>query len=501
MLIVLIIAALVGLNALFVLMEFALVRVRPARMEVLARKGNARAAAVQEVLAGFDEYLAAMQVCIALISITLGAVGEPGLVVAIQARLPAFAGSLSPRTLHAFSFAASVAVLAAVQIVFAELVPRAIGAHYADYISLYGARPLKALAVFLRWPIRAATACSRGVLGLFRLRPAAEAEHAVSVEEMRVVLGETQERGAMPLERLLLLENLFDFGSAKVSDAMRPRDRIIHLSLAKSWEENLAVIREKRYSRFPLCENDLDSVLGYVHVKDLILQDAGPSPDLKKFRRDLYEVSDTETLEKLLKTMPDKGVHMAIARDGLNRVMGLITLEDIIEELIGEVRDEFEKVKGWVPGEMFVRAAVDANLPTVERKATIRHLMDRLKAAHPELDADVAFAAVWERELKFASAVGHGVLVPHARLPGLKEPLVAVGRFAKAPPLPTPDGAPLRLVFLILTPLETPTMQLKVLQRIASLIMNETLRRKILRAKTDESLLTLLRTADTLLAT
>ena len=91
--------------------------------------------------------------------------------------------------------------------------------------------------------------------------------------------------------------------------------------------------------------------------------------------------------------------------------------------------------------------------------------------------------------------------MPHARLPGLKEPLIAVGRFAKAPPLPTPDGAPLRLVFLILTPLDTPTMQLKVLQRIASLIMNETLRRKILRAKTDESLLTLLRTADTLLAT
>ena len=93
------------------------------------------------------------------------------------------------------------------------------------------------------------------------------------------------------------------------------------------------------------------------------------------------------------------------------------------------------------------------------------------------------------------------MLVPHARLLGLKEPLIAVGRFAKAPPVPTPDGTPLRLVFLILTPLETPTMQLKVLQRIASLVTNETLRRKILRAKTDESLLTILRTADTLLAT
>jgi tellurite resistance protein TerC len=305
----------------------------------------------------------------------------------------------------------------------------------------------------------------------------------------------------MPLERLLLLENLFDFGSSKVSEAMRPRERIAYLSLARTWAENLAVIRDKRYSRYPLCETDLDTAIGFVHIKDLILNDVGAEPDLKKVRRDLYEVPDTDLLETLLKTMPDKGVHLAVARDGLNRIMGLITLEDIIEELVGEVRDEFEAVKGWVTGEFFSRAAVDANLPTTERKATIRHLMDRMKAANPELDADAAFVAVWERELKFASAVGHGVLVPHARLPGLKAPLIAVGRFAKAPPLPTPDGAPLRLVFLILTPLETPTMQLKVLQRIASLITNETLRRKILRAKTDDSLLTLLRTADTLLAT
>jgi CBS domain containing-hemolysin-like protein len=496
-----IILSLIAVNALFVLMEFALVRVRPARMELLARKGNPRAVAVQEVLGRFDEYLAAMQVCIAIVSITLGALGEPGLVDAINERMPVWAGNLPPGWVHAFAIAVAVSALAAVQIVLAELVPRAVGAHYADAISLYGARPLKALAVLLRWPIRAATACSRAFLRLFGLKPAAEAEHTISVEEMRVLLGETQERGAMPLERLLLLENLFDFGSAKVSDAMRPRERIVYLSLARPWSENLAVIREKRYSRYPLCETDLDTAIGFVHIKDLILTDAGAEPDLKKLRRDLYEVSDTELLEKLLKTMPDKGVHLAIARDGLNRIMGLLTLEDIVEELVGEVRDEFDKVKGWMTGELFSRAAVDANLPTIERKATIRHLMDKLKAANPELDADVAFAAVWERELKFASAVGRGVLVPHARLPGLKEPLIAVGRFAKAPPLPTPDGAPLRLVFLILTPLETPTMQLKVLQRIASLVVNETLRRKILRAKTDDSLLNLLRTADTLLAT
>jgi len=499
---ILLVAGLVAVNALFVLMEFALVRVRPARLEVLARRGNKRALAVQEVLAHLDDYLAAIQVGITVIALALGAVGEPAVTAALTSRLSGLFSALPPYWTRFISFSIAVSVLAVLQIVLGELVPRAVAINYAEPLAMWGARPLKLLAAALRLPIRAMTASSAAILRVFGLKPAAEADNTVGVDEMRILLGETHEKGAMPLERLLLLENLFDFGSAKVSEAMRPRERIAYLSLASTWAENLAVIRDKRYSRYPLCETaELDSAIGFVHIKDLVLEDAGPEPDLKNIRRDLYEVSDTELLEKLLKTMPDKGVHLAVARDGLNRIMGLLTLEDILEELVGEVRDEFEKVAGWMTGEMFARSAVEANLPTTEIKPTIRHLMDKIKVANPELDADAAFAAVWERELKFASAVGRGVLVPHARLPGLNAPLIAVGRFAKAPALSAPDGVPVRLVFLILTPLETPTMQLKVLQRIASLITNETLRRKILRAKTDESLLTLLRTADTLLAT
>jgi CBS domain containing-hemolysin-like protein len=497
----LLVAALIAANALFVLMEFAMVRVRPSRIEVLARKGNRRAVAVQGVLVRLDDYLAACQVGITLVSLTLGWVGEPAVAAAVTGLLGDAASVLPPVIFHSLIFALSLAVLSWFHIVMGELVPRTLGIQYAESVALWGVLPLIGFKTFLRWPVLFLSASSRGILHAFGVKPAAEADHSVTVDEMRVLLGETQERGAMPLERLLLLENLFDFGSAKVSEAMRPRERIAFLSLSKTWAENLAVIRDKRYSRYLLCETDLDTAIGVVHIKDLLLNDVGLSPDLKSIRRDLYEVSGSESLEKLLKTMPDKGVHLAIVRDGLNRIIGLLTLEDIMEELVGEVRDEFEKVTTWVTGEFFSRAAVDANLPTTERKATIRHLMDKMKAANPELDAEAAFAAVWERELKFASAVGHGVLVPHARLPGLKAPLIAVGRFAKAPPLPTPDGAPLRLVFLILTPLDTPTMQLKVLQRIASLVTNENLRRKILRAKTDESLLTLLRTADTLLAT
>ena len=495
------IAVLIAINAAFVLLEFGLMRSRPARMEILARKGNPAAIAVQEVLARLDEHLAAMQVCLAVNSLALGAIGEPAVVAQLNAHFARWVSWLRPSWLHVLSFGIAVAALAGIQMILGELVPRAIALHYAEKIALFGARPLKTLAMSLRWPIRLTTACSKGILRLLGLKPASEADHSVSVEEMRVLLGETQDKGAMPLERLILLENVFDFASAKVAEAMKPREKIAFLSLARPWAENLAVIRQKRFTRYPLCEgDDVDTAIGYVHLKDMILREDSGEPDLKRLRRDLFEISDSEPLEKLIKTLPDKGVHMALVRDGLNRVVGLLTLEDIIEELIGEVRDEFGRSRGWADGELFAHAVVEANLPPGDRRSAISYLIARLKTARPELDGKAALEAVWERELKFASAVGRGVIVPHARLSGLAEPIIAVGRYAKPAGFPTPDGVPVRLVFLILTPLETPVMQLKILQRIASLVINENLRRKLWRAKTDESLLEILRTGDTLLA-
>lgn len=490
---------LIAANALFVLMEFALVRLRPARVELLARKGSKRGLAVQEIMHRLDDYLAACQVGVTILSLALGWIGEPAVARGVEAAFGSWLAGVSPKVIHALAFVASLSILSWFHIVLGELVPRTIGIQFAEGVALWGALPLTGFAKVLRLPVLALSASSIGILKMFGLKAAADSEHAVTVDEMRVMLGDTHDKGAMPLERLLLIENVFDFGSAKAADVMRPREKIAYLRLDKTWPENFALIREKHFSRYPICDGGLEGAIGYLHIKDLVMRE-GALPDLKRLRRDLLEVRDDEPLEKLLKLMPDKGAHMALVRDALNRVVGVLTIEDILEELVGEIRDEFDKSHGWLSGELFSRAAVDANLPTTERRATIRHLMDKLHAVHPEVDAAAAFDAVWEREFKFASAAGHGVLVPHARVPGLAAPLVAVGRFPKAPALPTPDGVPVRLVFLLLTPAETPSVQLKVLQRIASLVTHDNLRRKILRAKTDEVLLDLLRTADTLLA-
>ncbi len=493
-------ALLIAVNAAFVLMEFALMRVRPARLELQARRGSARAAAAQEVLARLDEHIAAMQVCLAAVSIALGAVAEPSVTAVLRGWLVRAPLRLPPASVRALSFSASVAALACAQLLLAELVPRALAARLAEPVALVGARPLKVLARVLRLPIRLATAASRALLAPFGIKAGAEHERAVGLDEMRVLLGEAQEKGGLPLERLFLLENLFDFGAAKAVEAMRPRERVSFLSLAKPWSENLALIRDTRYTRYPLCERDLDTAVGYVHLKDLILAESGGEPDLRALRRELFETTESEALERLVKVMPDRGAHMALVRDAAGRVKGLLTLEDIFEEIVGEIRDEFEHPRAWVDGLLFERAAADADLPPGDRAAAIRRLVERLKSVRPELDAEAVHRAVWEREKAFPSAVGRGILVPHARLPGLAGPLVAVGRYAKPEPAASPDGAPIRLVFLVLTPVEAPVVQLQILRRIASLAANETLRRKLWRARTPEALLELLRAADTVLA-
>lgn len=496
---------LLAANAVFVLMEFALVRVRASRIEMLARKGSSRALKVQQILGSLDEYLAAIQVGITVISLALGWIGEPALADLIHAALRRLGLQVSQVTLHAASFGAGLVLLSFLHIVFGELIPRTIGIQKADAVSLWGAYPLQLFRTVLSLPVGLMSWTSTTLLGLFGLKSAAHSETVLSEEEMRILLGETQEKGALPLERLLLLENLFDLGSAKVAEAMQAREKVVFLSLAKSWEENLAVIRARRFSRYPLCEKDtLDSVIGMVHLKDLVVRaDAlGPdgTPDLKRLRRDLVEVADTDSLEKLLKSFPDKGVQMALVRDRLGHVSGILTLEDIEEELVGEIHDEFDLPQAWSLMNVVVPGAVVVGLQADDRRAAVTQLMDRLAAAEPNLKRDEALHTVWEREMKFSSAVGRGVAVPHGRLLNLERPLVAVGRFARPVPFPAPDNIPVRLVFLILTPASTPVIQLKVLGRIASLVTNETLRRKLLRAKTSEAMLELLRTADTLLA-
>jgi CBS domain containing-hemolysin-like protein/mannitol/fructose-specific phosphotransferase system IIA component (Ntr-type) len=492
---------LIVINALFVLMEFAIVKVRASRVEVLARKGNPRALAVQDILARLDDYLSAIQFGITAISLALGWLGEPAIAELVKEALALLNLALTPHVLHVLSFGVALAVLSFVHIVFGELVPRSIGIQKAETFALLGARPLKVFVLAFRLPVALMSRTSVALLKVLGLHSAAHAESVVSEEEMRVLLGETQEHGALPLERMLLLENLFDIGQSKVAEAMVPRDKIVYLSLSKSDAENLEVIKSRRLSRYPLCETDLDTAVGFIHVKDLLLKmEDGKLPDLRRMRRDAAEVLESEPLDKLVKAFPDKGIHMALVRNGMGKIVGLITLEDIVEELIGEVHDEFDLPQAWSLMDVLVPQAAVIGTPGAGRREAVEEILTKLCAAEPKLKFAEVMSVVWERELKLSSALGRGVAAPHGRLQGIDRAYVGVARFPKPVPFPAPDSTPIRLVFLILTPASQPVAQLKVLGRIASLITNENIRRKLARAKTPEGLLETLKTADTLLA-
>ncbi|MBI4348391.1 MAG: DUF21 domain-containing protein [Elusimicrobia bacterium] len=498
----LITVALIALNGCFVLAEFALVRVRASKVEVLARKGSPTGLLLQDMLRNLDTYLSAAQFGITMTSLGLGWIGEPAVAKLLEHYLSGLTGALGDKGTHYLSFGLAFGAITFAHILFGELIPRSIAIQKAETMVFWTAVPMKIFTEVFRLPIVALAGLSVWVLKLFRLKAAAETEAHMTEEELRLLLGTSEETG-FSLERLMLLENVFDFGAAKVSEAMVPQYRVAYLSLAKTWEENLNVIRSRRFSRYPLCETDLDAVVGLVHLKDVLFQGwAHPEKpvDLRALRRDIVEVSPGESLQKLLKTFPDRGIQMAVVRNPTGGVAGIVTLEDILEELVGEIHDEYDLPQAWSLMDVLVPQAVRVGIELQDRQELIRFMVARLKEAHPALDGDEGVKVVWEREEKFSSAVGHGVAVPHGRLPNLERPLVALCRSPKGFPFPAPDKVPVRLAFLILTPTSSPVAQLRILARIASLVSNENLRRRLLRAKTEEHLLDILRTADTVLA-
>jgi CBS domain containing-hemolysin-like protein/mannitol/fructose-specific phosphotransferase system IIA component (Ntr-type) len=497
----LIAALLIGLNALFVLMEYALVRVRPSLLEVLSRRGNSRALRVIEMQKKLDHYLAAIQLGMTLIAIALGWIAQPNLAALIARHLKEYPRiPLGPEALTAISLTLALAFLTWLHVLFGELLPRGIALQRSEPIALWGALPLKLFTDLFRWPIAFMSFCSMSALKILGLKPAGENDPIVGEEEMRVLLYSTQEKGSIPIERLLLIENLFNIGQTTVAETMTPKEEIAALYIDKSWQENLHTIQERSYSRYPLCYRDLDNPVGIIHIKDIFLREASTPPDLNALKRSVSFVSESEPLDKLLKIFPDRGIHLALVKNDKGLINGLITLEDIVEELIGEVKDEFDRGAVWSLTDSLSLPAVAVGVEALDRKSVIAALAKILAGAHPELDARKVFDAAWERELKFSSGLGRGIAFPHARLLELKNPMIAVARFAKPVAFPSPDNIPVRLAFLILTPASIPVFQLQILNRLATFAFNEGLRKTLLAAKTPGKLFEALCAADTLTA-
>jgi CBS domain containing-hemolysin-like protein len=336
-------AFLVFLNAFFVAAEFGIVKVRATRVQELVREGVRGAGAVQSAIQNLDAYLSATQLGITLASLGLGWIGEPAFASLVTPLLGAV-GVWSESVIHSISLTLAFAAITFLHIVLGELAPKSLAIRRPEELCLLVAPPLQLFYRVFYPALWFLNASSNFFLRMFRIAPATESELAHSEEELRLLLTESHRTGTLSASKRKLLENVFDYTRRSAKHIMVPRADIVHLSLLRSFTENLETIRQTQHTRYPLCNEDIDHVVGMIHAKDLFQPIDGihETTDLLKLKRDILFVPESRPLELLQRDFQQRRVHMAIVVDEYGGTSGLVTLEDILEEIVGEIQDEFD---------------------------------------------------------------------------------------------------------------------------------------------------------------
>ena len=330
---------LVFLNGFFVAAEFALVKVRSTQIEPNVARGEKRARLTQKMIEHLDAYLSATQLGITLASLALGWIGEPAFAQLLAPLLERMPGA-SPALGHTISLAFAFTVITVLHIIVGELAPKSIAISSPKATSLWVAAPLY-LFYKISYPlIWALNATANRMLRLFGVRTVTGGSTVHSEEEVRTLLASRRE-SQLSDEKRELLENVFELSERTVRQIMIPRSDVVFLSDKQTMEKNLHIARTSGHTRYPLCEGDLDHVVGIVHIKDLFR--AGDTPaTLTELSRQISFVPETVGADKLLRRLRSGHIHMAAVLDEFGGVSGIVTLENVIEEIVGEIQDEFD---------------------------------------------------------------------------------------------------------------------------------------------------------------
>jgi CBS domain containing-hemolysin-like protein len=336
------ILVLVGLNGFFVASEFALVKVRSSQLDALEEEGNKRAAFVRHIVDKLDAYLSATQLGITLSSLALGWIGEPYLARLIEPALT-HVGLASPAIVTGVSATVGFCLITYFHIVLGELTPKSLAIRKALATTLLVSAPLHLFYTVFRPAIWFLQISAGWILRvLFRIDPVAEHELAHSEEELRVILTESDSSPEVTELSKELLINALDFRRRVVRDIMTPRGDVIYLDVQDTFEANLQVALESGHTRFPLVQGHLDNTIGLIHIKDLMREMKKPKPDLLAVKRDLMPVPELMPLEKLLNLFLARRAHLAVVFDEYGGAVGIVTLDDVLGELVGEIKDEFD---------------------------------------------------------------------------------------------------------------------------------------------------------------
>ncbi|EGG38480.1 hemolysin family protein [Paenibacillus sp. HGF5] len=328
---------LVLLNGFFVSAELAFVKVKSSRIDALVEEGHRRAQFAQNILKNLDGYISACQFGITIVSIGLGWIGERTISAMIT---PWFNGiGWSNTAVHAVSLVLAFILIALMHIVFGALAPKTVAVRKAEQITLLSAGPLRVFYTIMFPFIWFANGLSNNVLRIFRMKPVVE-RNVHTEEELRDMMKESSESGLMDSTEMTLVDNIFEFADTTAREIMIPRTEMICLYNNLSLEENLKIASEGMRTRYPICDEDKDHIIGFIHIKDLMRGFAG---DQLSLIRPIIAVPESIKISELLRRMQRSKTQIAILIDEYGGTSGLVTLEDIMEEIVGEIQDEFDE--------------------------------------------------------------------------------------------------------------------------------------------------------------
>lgn len=465
-----ILVVLLLMNGFFALAEFAVVRARPSRVAELVRAGDRRAKLLERIQASIEDYLSVVQVGITCAGLGLGFVLDQGLLAPLQAVIPGD-GLLSRIAGGVIAFALG----AFLSIVIGELVPKAMAIRDTEGFALRCAPVLRVFHALFWLPLKALSWGSRLVLGLLGYGRA-DAEDRHSEDELRIILGESQEGGVMSFRRLLMIENVFDLGALTVRDAMRGRDGARVLRLGDGLDVVLDAVRQHRFSRYPLVDPAAPAgtmPIGVVHVKDVLAQ-LPDAIDLRALARPYLTFRADTPLEHALAEFQRTHRLQAMVAGPDGGWLGIVTLEDVVEDVVGQIHDEFEREPTLTIEEVLPPERVLLAAPAARVEDAITALLRTIPVDRLPADASTERIArqLLERERAMPSYIGHGIAIPHARVDGLAVPLVAFARLAAGAPVPGRQERA-KMIFLLLTPAANPRLHMKLLSRIAALVESE----------------------------
>lgn len=329
-------------TAFFVATEFAIVRVRPSRVDQLVLEGKKNALAVQKVTSNLDGYLAACQLGITITAMGLGWLGEPTIERLLQ---PLFIDLNLPQAVASLiSFLLAFLIMTYLHVVFGELAPKTIAIQKAEQLSLFLAKPIiffYKISYPLIWLLNGS---ALRFVRLFGIQPANEHEEAHSEEELRLIITDSYKSGNINQAEYGYVSNIFNVDELLAREIMVPRTDMVTLDINLPMEENLKTMMSERYTRFPVIDKDKDHIIGILNTKQYFMAAAkNPDVDISSLLLPVLAVPEVIPVTQLLKRMQKSHMHLAILLDEYGGTSGMLTIEDILEEIVGEIRDEFDQ--------------------------------------------------------------------------------------------------------------------------------------------------------------